>query len=649
MSDYLVDHARKNIWCNPEQDNQHIVAPFRITPVLGVVNFCNIMMKQIALPTAGSVYHVFQIGQISPILLGLFNLPFTNQLQNTWIPFSDSLNAEKMIVDIYTDSGIQLPRQSVYYLFTTSRDLVIAVRELPTLPIKYQTDQIYLRVYTNAYFASTRSDQSNDSVFNYGLKLKTQAEVLETQILFESYRAKPGLTYGFVNGYLVDRLDLITMSVGDQIDFVYDSSIVKVVELRVGDLPVFNSQLDGNRKYLLHYLNDGVGEIEYHDDMDVFLVAKTLPNRYVGVYYHKNTEDAVKMVTHRDYSIPVNRIVHFSQALQSKLPNTVIDVRDLVVRLHIRQIGLIRYLGDYHNNVHELYKLSDDLIQEAMTGVNSVVPEWQADNLEADPYTAVIQYPTSVIPRSLVQDAMGYYALSELFGRTPSRPFGESGFKRIDVPYGLQQASTAYEYDADGLFLGAYHHIEGSGYTAVHAETELIEMISGLGGPQPDVRFGIDGLDIPTVSNYRIYKSHVTTAGYDEHWTDITGGNDYKVVNNKLVWLNQDFNQFLMLRTDARFLSLDFSLPAVDGILQFSLYELEDRNGEVNSHILPVSLGELKIILNRRTLIENIDYIVQFPKVVIINKRFLKTPVTSAEQQIHVRFTGFCQIGRAHV
>jgi hypothetical protein len=77
---------------------------------------------------------------------------------------------------------------------------------------------------------------------------------------------------------------------------------------------------------------------------------------------------------------------------------------------------------------------------------------------------------------------------------------------------------------------------------------------------------------------------------------------------------------------------------ADNSILKFSLIQRD-----INSifKVMEIPLGELDIFMNGYSLIENIDYIVMFPEILIINKSYLNDVLNTA-QKITIRFTGFC-------
>jgi hypothetical protein len=642
MYDYLVNHALQNVWCNPEQDGQHIIKPHRISPVVGVMNSFKLMLRYVSTPTKSDTYHIFQIGQLHPRYINLFQTVPDWSLEK-WVKFSDCCTSQKLIVDIYTDRGINIPRCEVYYLFTRDRDLIIAVKENSKIPIDYRADDLYLRVYSNAYFNSIRGNVNEEGVSVQGGKLTSVEDILTWQNLQLSYASKSGLCYAYVNGYVVSDLSPLTATVGDTVELVYDSSIIRSVTLNVSDLGVFNSELDNLRKYLLHYANSGDTSILYMDDVDFYVIQENAGSKYRGLYFHKNQASNVRMVTHRDYSIAVQVFKHIATALVTDVSDESLDYRSLKIVFHIRKSGYDRNLIYDNNRIFEMYKLSDSNVLRAMSGVDAQIPYWVASTLEKCAYTQIMRSEAIDVTRALVQEGYGYNSISKILGDTPSKTALYSSRQRAIVPYGLQDNCTAYEYDKDGYLLEVHKHTGGSDYNATNANTALVELISGLGSAMPNVTFGEDNLNLPTYDNYRVYMCHKTNSGLDNIWKDITGTNQYSVMNNTLVWNNLDFNQFLMVRTDGSFLSYDFNVTPTKGVLKLELVEYEDRGNGKILYPLPVPMGELSLFLNGKSLIEGLDYVVDFPMVYIRNKKYLTSDPDNTPQWIHVRFTGFCQ------
>lgn len=643
MYDYLVDHAIKNVWCNPGQDGQYIVAPYRISPRVGYLNTAKIMNRAVRLPTQGSYYHLFQIGQLNPVLLSLLaNSPQWSR--EKWISIAECCSKNTMIADIYVDSGIMVPRHEVYYLATDEKNLVIAVKSNKKINIDYSRDTIYIRIYDNAYYESIRSDRLEDGIIVAGTTIKNNGDILDYQNRIKLQRAKHGWCSVYKNGYLVQDIDLTNTVIGDVVEYVYDSSIKRIVELVVDQLEVYESELDMARKYLVHYEWDGEESIEYHDDVDIYVINEYSPSKYSGVYYHRNVSSSCRMVTHRDYGLLVSHIRHFTNALNNNRAGVILPSQ-LKIRLHIRKSGYDRKLVFENNRLHELYKLEDTRILAAMVGTDSTVSNWRASNLELSSYCKLMRSKANEINRDLVIDAYGYNGLSVLLGDTPKLTYNYSGKQQVTVNYGLQATSTAYEYDEAGLLVDVNIHDSGTVYNAVDSNCRLVEMINGIGTNYPEVIFANDNISLPKYDNYRVYYCHVIGDSYDEldnNWVDITDSDYYRVENNTLIWNGLDYNQCIMVRTDRTFLHYSLGIIPTDGVIRFTLSELEDRGNGIKHYTMPVPAGELDLFLNGYSLIENVDYYVNFPEIVIVNKSYLTINPNTTVQKLVIRFTGFC-------
>lgn len=640
MENFLIKHAIDNVWCNPDQDNQLIFKAFRITKLLGELNRFKLMHRQVELPTQGKFYHVYQIGQLHPKVLGLFSQQ-PDWTQEQWISFKDASNTLKLIISIYTAKGATIPLFKSYYMFTKERDLIFAVEIDNRIKADLDFEDLYFRFYTNAYYQSTRSDANDDYIYVQGQVVFDTNEILSLQQTYLTYSQKPGYTYVFKNGYLVNKVDLFTIQPNDVVELIYDSSVKRLVEFKITDLLTFNSELDDKYKYLLHPPKDGEAVINYQDDIDIFISYKDASLRTKGFYYHRNNPDSHRMVTHRDYSIVPDYVEYIGSSLIETLSQTM-DVRDLYVQVIVKKSGYDRPLIFDNNRIFELYKLTDEKIIQAMVGLNATVAEWKAETLENSAYTALMRDDFTGVTIEDIQSAYGYNGLSKVVGDTPMRTYNRGTLKQIDVPIGLYENSTAYEYDNQGKLLGWYPHLSGSDYECANNNAQYVEMISGRGSHRPEVTYGTDQIDLPIINNYRVYMTFVSGNVISPNWTDITGTNLYHVENNKLIWNGHYTGQYLMVRSDKTFLAYDLELDHVAGTYYFTLTEevVSDlRNGE---QVLQFPLGELDIFLNDKPAIKGLDYIVKFPKVYIVNKGFLKQPVVSEKLKVHVRFTGFC-------
>lgn len=641
MDNYLIKHAIDNVWCSPSQDNQLIFRLKRVSRPIGVTNFIPFLERRIDLPSKNKIYHIFNIGQIIPSFLGLLNRELDWTVEG-WQNFSDAINTSRLFFNIYTASGVSLPIFRCRYMFTRDRTILIAVEEDKRIPINYITDNIYIRLYTNAYFQTTRADSSTEYIFHAYKEVFSNDNALEIQNLYNTYKAKDGYVYSYVNGVLVDNLDLFTIPMNSSVEFIYDSSVIRVVNFTVGDLPRFSSTKDSSFKYLLAYDSKDVNRIEFFDDTDVYIYYESSPGRYKGFYYNKNIRKNHRMVTHTDYSLNVDSVMSIITELNALLSPTPMDVNTFKVQLRIRDAGYQRTLIQDSNRIFELFKLPYTSRIKAMVGVDATVPEWTASNLEDSGYTNLMSLEDEEIVQSTVNDGYGYNSASRIVGKTPVRTQGTVGSYYVDLPYLYTSSATIYEYSDVGDMLGSYHST-GPVYLCTNPNVKYIEPFYGIGTTKPNILFGQTNIPVDPRYSYRVYQSTLVAGVSDENWIDITGSNLYTVTANKLIWnsLIPD-DHYLMVRLDSNFLAYDLSIIPLEGRLSFTLYEEQNRDGSYNNYVMKVPMGDIDVFLNGKSLIQGIDFHVKFPLVTIVNKTHLNQPARISEQKIHVRFTGFC-------
>lgn len=631
MAEFLVDHAVKNVWCSPEQDRQYILQAAKITPINGRISTVDVMWRNIKLPDTTSYWHVYQVGGVSPLVFGLLSD------QNKWISFSQVCNTQKMICDIYTLNGIMLPRTDTYYMYTKDNNLIICVRNNNNINFDFNGN-IFIRLYTNAYFTSTRSNKDTDYIFIGGKTILTTDDILTIQNTIASYRTLTGETYCFINGVKVSNISILNASIGDACEFIYDSSIIKIVDFPIYSLNTFNSTLDNTAKYLLNYFGNDDGTIDYIDDIDVFILEDLSNNSHSGVYYNHNNPSALRNLTHRDYSINASFINTYINIIRTIAGNRLVDTNNLFIRLHIRKSGYNRSSVNEANRIKELYKLPPESIPRAMLGLDSVVNNWTADTLESSMYTNIMRSKFIEITKQKVSDAYGYNAISKLIANTPNVPIVVGNNKVITLPFALQNYSTMYEYDVNGLLLGFYVHVSGGSYICANLNTVLVEIISGAGSKILDDTFGNNNLPVNANNNsFRVYYANRINNGNDNNWTDVTGTDKYLITNGVLEWADNLIDPYICIRTDNKFLAYNLSLNSSNGYMRFTL----NQTSMGVDKILSIPLGDLDIFLNGHSLIKNLDYFVNFPEVVITNKKYLINPMTT-NQNLHIRFTGFC-------
>ena len=631
--DYIVQHAVDNVWCSPRQDRSYRMRPKRISRVGGEVVQIESDWIDVNLPDSRNYYHVYQIGGLYPDFLGLF------PVQNKWVSLTEICNKMGMIAEMYSINGFMTAKSETYYMVTRANNLILATRKRDNkLGIKYDLEDLFFRVYTNAFFQSQRSNDRPERVVTKGYVPALMEDILRIQQEYLTYKNKTvGYAWAIINGKFAETISPLNCKIGDLVDWVYDGSVQKVVEYEISKLPGFDSTLDTQRKYLLHYPGTGT-RIDYKDDLELFMIERPAVGSTTGITYHQNTEKALRMVTHRDYAIS-------SQVMDAFVDGhpTWTDKRKLRILMLVRDSGYNRPLTFENNRIHELYKLNDNQILPAMVGEYAAVPNWNAAVLEASNYPKVMgkQY-YSDFTRQEVQDMYGYNAISKIVGDTPLRVSVVNGARVIKLPVTYQARATAFEYDERGVLLGWFFHTNSSAYGVTQPTTALVEFFVGYGNQFLDEVYDQKTSVIDPTFNYRMYVCDKVDGVAQGNWRDVTDTGQYAIQNGVLTWLINMVNFSTLVRSDKQGISSPVTLTLVEGIMEFTMSKFVTKNGVTQSEAFDVPMGELDLIMNGRSLIENIDYIVKFPKVIFFNKKYLYEPQTT-NQQIAFRYMGFCK------
>lgn len=625
--DFLLNDAYQKVWCTPEQDKQIRLQLPRVSPPNGVWTYFNYLWRKIQLPVtgAGVRFHVYQVGQVHPSILGMLSKP------NTWISAKELMENESVLMEVYNAKGVIIPRSLCWYIVLGDKNLLVAVRKPSEAPVKLvdvdlETDDIFMRLYSNAYFNSLRADYPEGSIRVDSVKADFISDINAMQAKIQNLPSFGGRYY-YVNGRRVDQLDLITAKPGDYIEYVFDASIKREIVFKVSALEEFESVLDNLHKFLLHYPGKS-DSIDYQDDIDLYLgTVNPNGNRWSGVAVHKNDSRTLRMVTHRDYSVPVIRI-NGTQAA-----NPFLIGKDLDLRMTIRYSGYDRPLIFENNRIAELYKLPVDLVEKAMVGIDSTVSVWEAGALEASAYTQIMRQEQGGVTKQMVQSAYGYNAMSVLLGYTPSIAQAFGANKVIEIPEGLRGCCTIYEYNADGKLLCYASHTTDNTFVCQDNTTAFAEVIYGIGDTALDaVDSTVTGVLNP-LHNYRFYMGKLV-AGVTT-WTDVTGDPYYSVVDNTYRW-NTSAAPINRVLSNKRHLAYTFEMAPLAGVFEFDLAMF--KGGVFQK--LDIPLGELDFFFNGYSLIEGLDFVVHGSRVIITTKKYFDPMLE--KQSITVRYTGFC-------
>lgn len=632
----LIQDALNNVWSVPDPFNQVIFKPSRITSNGGAIRTARIGWNNVTLPGTGA-WHVYQVGQIHPLMLNLYST------DGVWQLVSDSCNAAKTIVNIYTEKGLELPRARSYFMRTTDRNLVFAVEINPKISADLNTEALFVRIYRNIYFQGSQS-----AVFNVagGIMLSNntitalQAEI-ETIRSDVNYR---GGLYCFVNGVKREAINIITTKPGDVAEYVYDSSIYKVVDIPLSSIQSFTSTLDNKSKWLLHYDSGWDGTIDHCSDIDVYLV-DTVAKK--GCYVHKNAADTLRMVTFKDYSIVASYVRGYYPSFYDAATGSL-NLNNLFIRLHIRYSGHEAVpTGDCYKTPYIL-KLPLDQQLGAMVGANASLDTWQAANLEASAYNQLMLQNRAAISVPLVEQAYGYNAINRAFGKNivDVQTIGQTKF--ANVPAGFQVGATAYEYNSAGLLLGNYAvSTNVPSYTCHNNQAATVEFIQGEATTSLDIQGGNTTLTFVPGLSYRYYDKGTTNVSgrpiLNSYYSDVTGNNAHYTVNssNQITWVPVHYRAggsflhptyrddvFGIVLSDKKHYFNQASLNPVDGVLYYSI-----------PATVAVELGEYDFWLNGHPLVEGVDYIFKYPAVMIFSKAYL-SPAGQASV-LTVRGKGF--------
>lgn len=624
---FLERHALDNVWCAPDQDSQYVFKPQRLSNDFGVRKSAKVLWSNVTLPTQNDLFDVFQIGKISKHTLDIV----PSNLR--WVRLDKLLGERGTFIEITNEDGKVIPRYNAYLMKTASKNILIAVvrNERVANPVK---KPFYIKFYSNTYFKSCDYRQTFDTILSQGKTIVEDLERFRMVDTFNTLNQKYGKGLRvYHNGFLVNSPIPQHMRVGDTVEFLVDTSIRQVTDHKVSDMNTFVSTLDSLQKYLI-FREVNQTRVDFEDDIDIVVLQK-INNIEKGLSLIKFKPSDFRMVTHKDYSIPTQRLgnlVNFNEFLTS--------VSELTIRLYSRQTGLKRELIDEATYLKEWVKLPFNKQKDALLGLNSSLDMWKADNLESGLYNSLMRRKIHQITRDDVTDTYGYYAISKLVANTPQRVVNDGGSNVVTLPVGLRERSTCFEYDRKGRLLNYYLHTDSPKYFTVGHTAEIVESIPGFGTTKDLIQYDKSVMTLRDRGGYKAFKAiKVEGKPLQATWTVAIEGDDYIIVDKELRWLINTNDNFVALVDQYNFLLTKFDISNISGTISFNLSMETEVEGGVETVPLYIPPAKLDVFLNGACLINNLDYFVDWPRVVIANKSYLNEQYV---QNVTVRGYGIC-------
>lgn len=697
----LVDYAVRNMWGNPELDSQFQIKLARVSGTEGLLNDFAYMGKRRYLPKTLTRYHVFTLGGLDTGFWNFGNRGKSWYPVDTWITAAVFSNRRGVAIDVYKGNGSMFPRDEVYIMPCEDGVTLVCLPLNSNFPLPLDKN-LYIHCYSTDI--NVRNIQAENQLkYSFGHSggiYVSPADFDRVRLNYDTWKAfDMGMVSFFHNGEM-KPIESVQPVPGDLIEAAYDPSVELIVSYDYSSMPDYLSTLDSKRKVILfpgftekpHYYR-------YYDDCHYYVRSKRNNN---GYYYHRNSEDAVRQLTHQDYGMAADYIEFLANRLIAEDTTKNTTIKDIEVMVIYHSTRWKVPLGPTSSRINDLYLLEDPAtILRAMTGTNSNIKEWRAAELEKSPTNYVLNGIIQKLTTESVRDGLGYNGCSIAMSNSPlympaitpgspdfvdlhETPPYTSGLG-YQVPPTFVESSTAYEYDMNGLLLRLvgvknqewYAPQDGCGYVewALGKATTWLDYVVSKSDVKLRKGYGFrvykaawvidpdwepidpianemlvsqDGTDPypPNGGELKVLKadespsdgSDLPAGGYPTgEWIDITDTDEYRIENGWIVFQFDTINYVGLVVFDTAHLYNEFELEHLDNSLSFGI----THKWNIGGVQLPMEPGQIDIWMNRHPLTENVDYIMDFPNVYIINKMWLK----EGSQFIQYRGTGLSKNG----
>lgn len=683
----LINFAKKEYWGNPSNDLQFQVRLKRISHSLGYMSNFEYMGKYYLCPDVNTYWNIFTMGYLNPGNMNLgyrmFNwIPF-----NRWVNAAELMTARGVFLDFYNGGGLRYNTSKTWIMRCFNGTTLFAFEKNDNIFPMPVEKSMYMHCYSPNILMYTKEGYPDQDAA-YLVCGITYYDFRDWEKIKTWYDDKVNKNIGriltFHNGLLVE-FESIVPSIGDMIECIYDPTIFQRLTFNYTSLENYHSERDNKRKLILFpWLDNPKRKYYYFDDCKFYVYNQRL--KY-GYYFHRNSQDAVRQLTHQDYGIAADYVDSLVDKLIANDKTNLTTKNDIVILVDYSKTNWECFLGPTSSRIAELYLLDNpNKIIKAMTGVNSNVPFWEARNLEKSYFNKLLGSEYYNITNELVFDALGYngasQVLSQPFHYMPGTLPTDKEFKDIYptspllggegylIPPSCRVSGTAYEYDKEGHLLKVVSFTNKERYLPSSKDVYFCEFMVGEATTWLDATLTKSSLYIKEDYSFRVYRApwsigtdNPESGFWDTEWTiskdglpflntntvvditdvvnedeplnprpwdggeivgpweDITDTDLYTLDRETglLTWNFSMANYVGMVVHDSKHLYNEVKVSHLDHSVNFSLNHL----WEIGGYLLPIRPYQLEVFYKDRTLIENVDYFFDFPKVYVIGKELL--------------------------
>lgn len=572
--------------------------------------------------------------------------------------------ANAATIDVYTAQGMRLPRHECWLQRMPDRNFILAVRVMSNyyLGQKDFTDittgavsrvrrtlddePLYIRFYSNSLFDThlwrTTSPDPIFPIRNLVTTISQMADWLihsQSATAIESVFGNNGAAICQMDGYTVNKPVAYSSGfIGRTLTYIWDASIKDVSYFPLDLLPQFVSQVDPTKQKYAIIRQTPYTTIDFYDDLDFYLICRHTATTYTGVYIGKTRHVNIRQLTHSAYSLRKDTI---DELIAS---DDLFSNGSLEIMVVTRQGGIVRGIQQQHTRIEELSRLSYPQIVEAMTSpLNTLVPEWRVEQLEQSDYVTLMGKSAVRITDTMVENVFGYNTATRLVANPICRVDVSGGDPVIQVPLaacvpeadGTSAHRTVFCYDGNGNYNGYFTGRGNYSTLAIKdpykANTLLTECFNIKPSINDNSLYFDQDVQLPDLAHwgFRCYVCPIVGGIPNEEWEDVTGSAYYiygtdvsptMVRWNTSMLANNGLYGCVRVGGHMQIVTLPTLSVNYDGYIYFDVSTEQEWLGSTVTKAQTVPCGTIDVFMDGKTLHQNLDFYVEWPRVVIVKR-----------------------------